>query len=738
MDLNGSAQSDVTSALPKFSRYKSVKRATVSPNVNVSNGVTPSSSAAVASLDRTASRYRRGRTLGSVPADAPPLPHLVRANTADDAVPKLYGRDDSPPELNMAQQEAFDILTGKIDRSQQKLKKQVEQEKKSREALAEQARAKQAEQQAKAEMQRKEAERRVKKEQRAKIQKLEQEEKRAREEREALVKKMEEERAEEIRMAERAAEREANEVHKPFSGPDTVRQGARRPSEATQQTEAKASLSYESLRRAPPPSRVPPPEQRGRSNTMRERPRKQSTEQEVEPFPDITGRDISRKLIKRQPPTKSKSADPTSHDVTSSHQYSDAPQAPNDAPGPNFDAPKSAVNAGIRKVKVRYAGKSMQLDVTPTSTPVDLLTSAKDLLEYGFDPQRYVLQESFKQLELERPLRHYERVRDVMNSWNSDEQHWFNIVSAATEWDSTSLKYSNAPRNQPEESIVVVYHSQRPRVWDKRIVTLRSDGQMVIQKHEGATTTNICHMSDFDVFMPTHREMKVLKAPRKFCFAIKSLQKPAAFLNTANFVHFISTKDQDLAMQWYKAVHGWRSWYLVHSLGLGQEAGKAFSDEPQEPLTPDMPRGRNASTTSTSKPPQIPLLGLDERLLPDSTFVTSPSFMLSSPKTPHTRGPRSPPPSAFPQHTFAPSSSPEHAAATPPSRVRARSTSRTRSSSVSREPRPPSFNAEPFSSSGLLGRTYTLRRQALDSSGIGDDSTNLNNSIPPVPDLPAQ
>ena len=84
---------------------------------------------------------------------------------------------------------------------------------------------------------------------------------------------------------------------------------------------------------------------------------------------------------------------------------------------PAFDAPVSAVNAGERRVKVIYDQKLISLSVTPLTTPMEIICSASDRLAESIDPNNTLLLESFKQLGLERPLRRYEHVRDVLNSW---------------------------------------------------------------------------------------------------------------------------------------------------------------------------------------------------------------------------------------------------------------------------------------------------------------------------------
>lgn len=248
------------------------------------------------------------------------------------------------------------------------------------------------------------------------------------------------------------------------------------------------------------------------------------------------------------------------------------PESVAPAPSPGFDAPISAVNAGERRVMVKCQDSVVPITITPSTTPVDVIRFASSKMPGVIDPNSVILLESFKQVGLERPLRRYEHIRDVLNSWDSDEQNVLIVVPSPTGGNGDDLDLRNVSREQPGDTSVYLYHSQMPGKWDKRWITLRSDGQVVLAKNLGGETTNICHLSDFDIYAPTPRQMaKKIKPPKKVCFAVKSQQKSSMFMSTANFVHFFSTSDRRLATSWYRAVQEWRSWYLVNVMGEGQK-----------------------------------------------------------------------------------------------------------------------------------------------------------------------
>lgn len=253
---------------------------------------------------------------------------------------------------------------------------------------------------------------------------------------------------------------------------------------------------------------------------------------------------------------------------------------------PGTDAPVSAVNAGERSVTVERNETTIVLPITPTTTALDLIRSASIRLSEHIDPKSSVLLELFGKVGLQRPLRHYEHVRDVMNSWDDDRQNTLILVDSAGPETDQELKAASVPQRRPEESSYTLYYSQKPGKWDKRCITLRPDGQVVLARNEtGKETTNVCHLSDFDIYTPTARQKaKKVKPPKKICFAIKSQQKSNMFMTTSMFVHFLCTNDRRIGEEFYKAVQGWRSWYLVNVMGEGIKKSKLVEAASANPL----------------------------------------------------------------------------------------------------------------------------------------------------------
>ena len=369
---------------------------------------------------------------------------------------------------------------------------------------------------------------------------------------------------------------------------------------------------------------------------------------------------------------------------------------------PAFDAPVSAVNAGERRVKVVCDQNLTSFPVTPSTTPLDIINFAANQLTESTDSTGTVLFESFKRLGLERPLRRYEHVRDVLNSWDNDTQNTLVIKPSHTIGEDDWPDLHSISASPLVDTSVYIHYSQRPGHWDKRWVTLRSDGQMLVAKREGGETSNICHMSDFDIYIPTARQSaKKIKPPRKICFAVKSQQKSSMFLSTANFVHFFSTSDKTLAASWYKAVLRWRSWYLVNVMGEGPPGSEnLFSKKDNQEVSHIHP-SELESQCKRSEPPSEDARTMKTRLARNDTKHLA--SLQESDSWHNVAGDSLDDVPFHGRGKFHPSQSKKltKSAADP-------SASRDRGPSFKQVVR--SEEPEPFAAAGLLGRTYTQRQ----------------------------
>jgi len=258
-----------------------------------------------------------------------------------------------------------------------------------------------------------------------------------------------------------------------------------------------------------------------------------------------------------------------------------------------IDAPTSAVNGGDRvcsvhlvktsrlttkqRVTVVFNKKRIQLPVTPTTTALDLFKSADIILTDTVPVRTAVALEWFKKVGVKRPLRNYEYVRDVMNSWDYDDQNELIITDSTIDGiDQDELLSYGVPETRPEGMSCTLNYSSKPGKWSKRYFLLRPDGQLVTAKSEKARDQeNVCHLTDYDIYHVTQAKVARVKPPKKIVFAVKSLQKSNIFADESQYVHFFCTNDRSIADTFWKALQSWRSWHLKYEKGEGLKKSPA-------------------------------------------------------------------------------------------------------------------------------------------------------------------
>ncbi|KAI5302895.1 hypothetical protein KEM55_000836, partial [Ascosphaera atra] len=236
-----------------------------------------------------------------------------------------------------------------------------------------------------------------------------------------------------------------------------------------------------------------------------------------------------------------------------------------------------SITQQAHKVLVTCNESFASLPVSSTMKMRDVIAAAANVLSEPVDVRESIVLEAFTRLGLERPIRMYELARDVMKTWDVDSQNGFAIIPHPSESSPREaekrgakggLEVLDAPRKSPGDVVFNMYHCNQSGKWNKRYITLRSDGQVLLSKKENfKETINICHMSDFDIYSLNRRQMSQFKAVKKYCYAVKSQQKQTMFLSTDDYVHYFSTNDSEVADDFYNAVQSWRSWYLVTVVG---------------------------------------------------------------------------------------------------------------------------------------------------------------------------
>ncbi|THH15842.1 hypothetical protein EW146_g4687 [Bondarzewia mesenterica] len=210
--------------------------------------------------------------------------------------------------------------------------------------------------------------------------------------------------------------------------------------------------------------------------------------------------------------------------------------------------------------------------------------SAKDILDV-LDRQgqlgqwtssgSWMLYEVAQDFGMERPIRSYEVVADVINSWDKDRT--VNTLIAKKTPLAAILHPSVMPTSSPLNSGYVEYESKKGK-WNKRWLQLREHSLWLSKRDTGKDETFICSLSNFDAYQVTRSH----KSPKPFVFAVKSTDNLNFFENAADYVHIFSCGDKD-GQTWLQKILLARSYIInqerniISSASVGPRAQASAS-----------------------------------------------------------------------------------------------------------------------------------------------------------------
>jgi hypothetical protein len=147
---------------------------------------------------------------------------------------------------------------------------------------------------------------------------------------------------------------------------------------------------------------------------------------------------------------------------------------------------------------------------------------------------------------MERPLRTFERVEDVVASWHR-ERTANTLVARLTPYAGV-LSRQALPDAPPLHAGWVEYEAKRGK-WAKRWLALRPDGLYVGKREGGRGAELLCLLASFDAYVVT----TPAKAPRAAVFAVKSTESLAFFEDAADYLHLFSV-DEHAAEFWTQKI----------------------------------------------------------------------------------------------------------------------------------------------------------------------------------------
>ncbi|SCV68545.1 BQ2448_666 [Microbotryum intermedium] len=266
-------------------------------------------------------------------------------------------------------------------------------------------------------------------------------------------------------------------------------------------------------------------------------------------------------------------------------------------------------------------------EIVETARCQGLLNSGSDM-EGGFS-----LWEICKQLGLERPIREYELVSDVLKTWEHESNYLCirRTVVLCAQKLTRHFVFSNQLRPQP---LVprgdTVQLELNDRKWSKRYIEVREGNVTHAKSEKAKDSSTLCRLATSEIFYVTPTTSQARKAPKPFCFALKSKLPRAQFEDESEYCHFVSVKTNDELSMWMKTITEARNVFERQNVSL------PMSPIPRSPLAGRAPATPLLSTRSSSYRPVPPILAV----VTPSPFSSTNSKASSSPNSPP--GPKSP------------------------------------------------------------------------------------------------
>ncbi|CBQ68695.1 conserved hypothetical protein [Sporisorium reilianum SRZ2] len=200
-----------------------------------------------------------------------------------------------------------------------------------------------------------------------------------------------------------------------------------------------------------------------------------------------------------------------------------------------------------------------------TVVEVPVSARARDLALEVVDRERLPMDDSkggwvvfdcSAQLGIERPLREYEMITDVVNVRAHPNTGYFLIKRTEL---SPYLSIRSVPSSSPALA-GWVYVQDRKKKWNKRWLELRDHGLYHAKNEKGKDETPICQISTFDVYLV---DSSAIKMPKANGFALRS-QDPITMFEKPeqDYMHYFCLTDPAAHRDWVRAILNARTYIL--------------------------------------------------------------------------------------------------------------------------------------------------------------------------------
>ncbi|RPB12536.1 hypothetical protein P167DRAFT_159745 [Morchella conica CCBAS932] len=199
-------------------------------------------------------------------------------------------------------------------------------------------------------------------------------------------------------------------------------------------------------------------------------------------------------------------------------------------------------------------------------------TDADMFLKRARPRKERILLESWPTLGLQRQIRHFELISDVVATWDPENTRCHLRVEKWA-WGQTNLNVKEFPKEEPASGVAQFhYYNNAEKKWSRRWIRL-GNGSVRIAKKDRPTEkdfTQTIALESFDAytFSDPHHPSERLRCPTKYCFALKSQHQLSLFGEGAVYCHYFAAENEAQMAEWFSLIRDFKSRLIAEKRDL--------------------------------------------------------------------------------------------------------------------------------------------------------------------------
>ncbi|KAI8576108.1 hypothetical protein K450DRAFT_258513 [Umbelopsis ramanniana AG] len=204
----------------------------------------------------------------------------------------------------------------------------------------------------------------------------------------------------------------------------------------------------------------------------------------------------------------------------------------------------AAVHKVASRIYIYDSSRYVNMQLTSLMTTAMVLESLRERSVID-NEQSWTLFELANKVGVERPLRDWEIVTDVLSTWDQDEKNALLIKQYAYKSTLTSASILNQSDFMPPNG--PLHFQYKKGKWNKRFFAVRENGIYCGRDSKKLGDTPLINLSNVDVYTLM---VPMKKDPTAYGFALKAQEKAKIFENPEDFVFYFCAETMEIMRYW--------------------------------------------------------------------------------------------------------------------------------------------------------------------------------------------